>query len=105
MDDRFKRRPGTSRLNPGTSKLPQRPPASPQERPVVVRLDPKAKTGEFNFVIEGDEELTGKVPQSGLVADSEGVIPPQLYKAVDEVLGFIYQLDQQFENGRKPRKR
>lgn len=105
MDDRPKRRPNTGRLNPGTSKLPQRPAGSPQDRPVVVRLDPKAKTGEFNFVIEGDQELTGKVPQGGLVADSEGAIPPQLYKAVDEVLGFIYQLDQQFENGRKPKKR
>lgn len=98
MDDRPKRRAGTSRL-------PQRPSRPPQDRPMVVRLDPKAKTGEFSFVIEGEQELVGRVPQGGLVAESEGTIPPQLYKAVDEVLGFIYQLDQQIENGRKPRKR
>ena len=47
-----------------------------------------------------------RVPAAeGLVAEASGGIPPQLYKAVDEVLGFIYGLDQQFETqGRRPLK-
>jgi hypothetical protein len=78
---------------------------SAQERPFVVRLDPQGKPGEFNFVIDGPEALNGRVPQAGLIAEASGGIPPQLFKAVDEVLGFIYGLDQQFESrGRRPRK-
>lgn len=99
----------------GTSKLPRLPerqestafdetPAS-QGAQFLVRLDPNAGPGEFNFMIEGPE-LTAKVAAAHVMeAEASGGIPPVLYKAVDEVLGFIYGLDQQFENqGRRPRK-
>lgn len=120
MDDRFKRPPnGTGRLS-GTGKLPQggaqgprkgqnpRPihavPDQPiQENPFMVRLDPSSQPGEFNFTIEQPAELSRKVPQSGLTAEATGGIPPQLHQAVNEVLAFIYELDQQVE--RKGRKR
>jgi hypothetical protein len=107
MDDRFKRRPQPNR---NTGPLNRKPagrgaePSNPQERPFVVRLDPQGKPGEFNFIIGDPQELAGRVPAAGLVADASGAIPPQLYKAVDEVLGFIYGLDQQAERSKKPRK-
>jgi hypothetical protein len=113
--DRARKRPrpdGNGPLGNGTGPLnrrqpprqePAQNPSSPQERPFVVRLDPQAKAGEFNFVISGPE-AEGRVPQAGLVAEASGGIPPQLFKAVDEVLGFIYGLDQQFESrGRRPK--
>ena len=114
MDDRFKRRqPGTSRLN-GTGKLPQSgapnprplqavPENSPQANPFVVRLDPNSQPGEFNFMIETPQEVTRKVPAAGQPAEASGGIPPQLHPAVLDVLGFIFELDQNFE--RKGRKR
>jgi hypothetical protein len=90
-----------------TGKLPPLPAETPapQADPFAVRLDPSGKPGEFNFVIESPT-LVSRVPQAdGLEAEASGTIPPVLYKAVDEVLGFIYALDQQFENpGRKPKK-
>lgn len=122
MDDRFKRRgqqPGTGRLN-GTGKLPNKgpdgtsggnnprplravPDPAPQDGAFMVRLDPNSGPGEFNFVIDQPQEVTRKVPQSGLTAEVSGGIPPQLHPAVTEVLGFIYELDQAFE--RKGKKR
>lgn len=117
MDDRFKRRPnGTGRLG-GTGKLPQNGASNPrnprpiqavpdqpaQENPFMVRLDPSSQPGEFNFTIEQPAELSRKVPQSGITAEAAGGIPPQLHQAVNEVLAFIYELDQQVE--RKGRKR
>ena len=120
MDDRFKRRPnGTGRLG-GTGKLPQggaNPPSNagnprplravpdpqPQDGAFVVRLDPSSQPGEFNFQIEQPAELSRKVPQSGLTAEAAGGIPPQLHEAVNQVLAFIYELDQTAE--RKGRKR
>ena len=106
MDDRFKRRqPGNPRQRP-TGKLPPRQlPAeqNAQEQPFMVRLDPNSKPGEFNFMVESPQELSARVPASGLTAEASGGIPPQLHAAVDEVLGFIYELDQHFE--RKGKKR
>jgi hypothetical protein len=100
MDDRFKRpRNGTGRLN-GTGKLPNH---GAQENPFMVRLDPSSPPGEFNFMVEQPAELTRRVPQSGITAEAAGGIPPQLHQAVNEVLAFIYELDQQVE--RKGRKR
>lgn len=111
MDDRLKRRQqqsGTSRLG-GTGKLPrqpQEPPqqaSAPQANPFVVRLDPHSQPGEFNFMIETPPEITRKVPASGHTQETAGGIPPQLHPAVLDVLGFIFELDQNFE--RKARKR
>ena len=39
--------------------------------------------------------------EAGLTAEASGSIPPQLVKAVDEILGFIYGLDQQAEQTRR----
>jgi hypothetical protein len=128
MDDRFKQRranngnnEGTGRLsggnnaNGGTGRLsgngkgpnprPIRalPDPQPQENPFAVRLDPSSQPGEFNFVIDAPNEMVRQVPQSGLTAEATGGIPPQLHPAVNEVLAFIYELDQQAE--RKGRKR
>ena len=91
----------------GTGKLPPIGPVEtpPQGSPFAVRLDPNAKPGEFNFVIESPEAVA-RVPAAAVMeADASNPIPPVLYKAVDEVLGFIYGLDNQFESqGRRPRK-
>ena len=46
---------------------------------------------------------TRKVPAAGQPAEASGGIPPQLHPAVLDVLGFIFELDQNFE--RKGRKR
>jgi type III secretion system FlhB-like substrate exporter len=54
-------------------------------------------------MVEQPAELTRRVPQSGITAEAAGGIPPQLHQAVNEVLAFIYELDQQVE--RKGRKR
>ena len=87
----------------GTRELPELPDA--QASPFMVRLDPNAKPGEFNFVIDGPEVIAKVAAASAMEAEASGYIPPQLFKAVDEVLGFIYGLDQQFENqGRRPKK-
>lgn len=86
-------------------RSPRRPPRKPPQppasdagaspNPFLVRLDPNANPGEFNFVIEGPS-ANGRPPaNAGLTAEASGGIPPQLYRAVDEVLGFIYGLDQQ----------
>lgn len=67
------------------------------------RLDPNSPPGEFNFILPPD--AAPLVPTIGLIAEADGPIPPQLVKAVDEVLGFIFGLDQQFENqGRRPKR-
>ncbi len=90
----------TSSLRP----LPQIPDPSPaQDGAFPIRLDPNSPPGEFNFLVP---QAAAPVPANvGLIAETDGPIPPQLYKAVDEVLGFIYGLDQQFENqGRRPKK-
>ncbi|HEY9720769.1 MAG TPA: hypothetical protein V6D47_02080 [Oscillatoriaceae cyanobacterium] len=90
MDDRPKRprrRPPSPRPDSG----------EPQAKPFLVRLDPQSKPGEFNFVVDTEGTLEGRVPHAGLVAEASGGIPPQLYRAVDEVLGFIYRLDQPSE--------
>lgn len=91
--------PGPAR---GTGAL--RPVSSPaQDDGSPFRLDPNSPPGEFNFIVP--QQAAAAVPQVGLIAEVDGPIPPQLYKAVDEVLGFIYGLDQQFENqGRRPKK-
>lgn len=107
MDDRnpFKRpRPApTGKLQRPAPKVgSQGLPA--QEKPFVVRLDPSAAPGEFNFIVDGPEALSKTVPAQGLSADASGSIPPELYRAVDEVMAFIYNLDQQFESKRKPKK-
>jgi hypothetical protein len=89
-----------------TGKLPQLPETpAPQADPFSVRLDPNGKPGEFNFVIEAPQ-MVSRIPQADVMeAEASGAIPPVLYKAVDEVLGFIYALDQQLENpGRRPKK-
>jgi hypothetical protein len=110
MDDRFRKKKPA-----GTGKLPPRPSQAPspsggtgslgsQGQPFVVRLDPTSAPGDFNFVIDGPAEVSRRVPEAGLTADVSGAIPPQLYKAVDEILGFIYGLDQQAEQTRKGRK-
>lgn len=120
MDDRFKRRqPGTPRPQ-GTGNLPRQggtgplgtpnprpmqalPGNAPQESPFVVRLDPNSQPGEFNFMIETPQDLTRTVPQSGVSQEAAGGIPPQLHPAVLDVLGFIFELDQNFEQ--RARKR
>lgn len=94
-----------------TGKLPPLPStplpetSAPQADPFSVRLDPNGKPGEFNFVIEAPH-MVSRIPQADVMeAEASGAIPPVLYKAVDEILGFIYALDQQFENpGRRPKK-
>lgn len=102
---------GTSRLGGGTAKLPPQPQRNAgfdmgeaQASPFAVRLDPNGKPGEFNFVIESPE-VTLTIPSAHVMeAEASGGIPPVLFRAVDEILGFIYGLDQQFENnGRKGR--
>jgi hypothetical protein len=114
MDDRSKRRPnGTGRLGGagkpnqpnGQNPRPMRalPDADPQDSAFMVRLDPSSQPGEFNFVIDSPQEVTRKVPQSGITAEASGGIPPQLHPAVNDILGFIYELDQAFE--RKGKKR
>jgi hypothetical protein len=105
--------PANSAITPfnRTGKLPALPAkmnfeeATVQASPFMVRLDPNGRPGEFNFVIDGPEAIA-KVPAAHVMeAEASGGIPPVLYQAVDEVLGFIYGLDQQFENqGRRPRK-
>ena len=90
----------TSALRP----LPQIPdPTAAQEGGFPIRLDPNSPPGEFNFIVP--QAAAAVAPNVGLIAEADGPIPPQLYKAVDELLGFIYGLDQQFENqGRRPKK-
>jgi hypothetical protein len=85
-----------------TGKLPPLPETpAPQADPFSVRLDPNGKPGEFNFVIDSPA-LVARIPQADVMeAEASGAIPPVLYKAVDEVLGFIYALDQQFETRKK----
>jgi hypothetical protein len=105
--------PANSPITPfnRTGKLPALPAKidheapMPQASPFMVRLDPSGRPGEFNFVIDGPEAIA-KVPAAHVMeAEASGGIPPVLYQAVDEVLGFIYGLDQQFETqGRRPRK-
>jgi hypothetical protein len=89
-------------MTSGTAPLRPLPPP-PQDDGTPFRLDPNSPPGEFNFLVPQNAAAT--VPAVGLIAEVDGPIPPQLYKAVDEVLGFIYGLDQQFENqGRRPKK-
>jgi hypothetical protein len=99
--------PGPARAPTGALRpLPSQPPLEglpAQDFGAGIRLDPNSPPGEFNFLVP--QEMQAQVPQVGLIAEADGPIPPQLYKAVDEVLGFIYGLDQQFENqGRRPKK-
>src|SRR3989338_8224946 len=90
----------TSALRP-FPRLPAPPPA--QDAAFPIRLDPNSPPGEFNFLVP--QAAAPLAPQVGLIAEADGPIPPPPYKAVDEVLGFIYGLDQQFENqGRRPKK-
>lgn len=93
------------RIPPRTGALPPLEPldGTGQEAPII-RLDPNAPPGEISFVIPGQDKVA-KSPTVGLTAEASGPIPPQLLRAVDEALGFIYGLDQQFENqGRRPKK-
>lgn len=94
MDERFKR-PRTGPLQPSAA----------QEEGFVVRLDPNAKDGEFAFVIDQPEALEGRVPQARQAgAEAVAGIPPQLHRAVNEVLGFLCGLDEQLDKqGRKSR--
>lgn len=107
MDDRFKKKKSQNRpakSNTGAFNPPQQRGTGSlgsQAQPFVVRLDPSSAPGDFNFVIDGPTDLTRSVPQAGLTAEASGSIPPQLVMAVDEVLGFIYGLDQQAEQGRR----
>lgn len=98
--------------SPGPTRTPTSPlrpvpqyqdPSTAQDGAFPIRLDPNSPPGEFNFLVP--QAAAPVAPNVGLIAEADGPIPPQLYKAVDEVLGFIYGLDQQFENqGRRPKK-
>lgn len=98
MDDRPKRRPNAKRRPPS----PRADSSEPQAKPFLVRLDPQSKPGEFNFVVDSEGTLEGRVPHAGISAEAAGGIPPQLYRAVDEVLGFIYRLDQPTDGRKRP---
>lgn len=107
MDDRFKKKKPSGqppKRNTGPLNSPQQRGTGSlgsQAQPFVVRLDPSSAPGDFNFMIDGPTEVTRNVPQAGLTAEASGSIPPQLVKAVDEILGFIYGLDQQAEQTRR----
>lgn len=94
--------PGPART-PTSALRPLPDPSPAQDGAFPIRLDPNSPPGEFNFLVP---QAPAPVPANvGLIAEADGPIPPQLLKAVDEVLGFIYGLDQQFENqGRRPKR-
>ncbi|MEB3197110.1 MAG: hypothetical protein VKP62_07885 [Candidatus Sericytochromatia bacterium] len=93
-DDR-RRRP-RSKSRPGSPALRAVPPL-PAETPVSqgsafpIRLDPNSPPGEFHFVVPAAAGPTeGRVPRG---VEADGPIPHELVNAVDEVLGFIFGLD------------
>jgi hypothetical protein len=89
----------------GTGKLP----SESQANPFVVRMDPSGDEGTAQFYF-GDEtvskELTSRLKaRGGLVAQSATGIPQHLHRAINDVLAFIYELDQAFPNrGKKMNK-
>jgi hypothetical protein len=68
---------------------PEPPPAQGEGFPI--RLDPNSPPGEFNFVLP---QASPAASAQAFSAATDGPIPPALAPAVDEVLGFIFGLDQ-----------
>ncbi|MEB3221497.1 MAG: hypothetical protein VKS61_05420 [Candidatus Sericytochromatia bacterium] len=65
--------------------------ASAQGEDFTIRLDPDSPPGEFNFVLP--QAAPSAAPQA-FSAATDGPVPPALAAALDEVLGFIFGLDQ-----------
>lgn len=101
-----RRRPRPATPRPGrdaAARLRAVPPAEPapaQDEAFPIRLDPNSPPGEFNFILPQGQAsgLTAKVP----AAATDGPVPPVLVAAVDEVLGFLFGLDQPSGKPKRP---
>ncbi|MEB3283816.1 MAG: hypothetical protein VKN33_00835 [Candidatus Sericytochromatia bacterium] len=76
------------------------PSLASQEAGFPIRLDPNSPPGEFNFIVPQAHTNPKRSPQLSIEAD--GLIPPILADAVDEVIGFIFALDQPTSGNKRP---
>ncbi|MEB3330142.1 MAG: hypothetical protein VKQ33_13005 [Candidatus Sericytochromatia bacterium] len=92
-DSRRRQRPPRDPATPAPRLRAVPPPeASPaQADGFPIRLDPNSPPGEFNFVLP---QAASTLPAQPFSAATDGPIPPFLAPAVDEVLGFLFGLDQ-----------
>lgn len=106
-EDDKRRRPRAPRANAGRAghlrALPSldtgEPSPAPQDGGFPIRLDPNSPPGEFNFIVPQAQAAPGRTPQ--LSVETDGPIPAVLADAVDEVLGFIFGLDQPPSNKKR----
>lgn len=100
---RRRQRPGPPRPGRDAVRLRAVPPAEPppaQDPGPGIRLDPNSPPGEFNFILPQGASATASA--SIPAAATDGPIPPPLVAAVDEVLGFIFGLDQPGSRPKRP---